>query len=272
VGNESNSLKDGHRSISKISKYWTKRIFYFFPKYREEVRKYYKKTLCRYSRNDKVAFVVGPRAWLLISASPCTVLAPQIVACLQVGFLLAWSRLGLKLTTLRIVWLEVLLCVRPQLQPQLQRQMAHFGASKGVLSQHLPGSRPKGSGIVSPESPSKESGVRARGLETKWLSPQELFHLVLLRVSTAASERWTRDAVLTRVHLWVYLVDLSSIFIFSLILLNTLFFTLHLSLPICFSAPALPQFWLIFSLILSIRISLFLVIFTPSPQEGKPFL
>jgi hypothetical protein len=145
--------------------------------------------LCRYSRNDKVALVVGPRAWLLISASPCTVLAPQIVACLQVGFLLALSRLGLKLTTLRIVWLEVLLCVRPQLQPQLRRQMAHFGSSKSVLSQLLPGSRPKGSGIVPPESSSKESGVRARGLETKWLSPQELFHLVLLRVSTAPSER-----------------------------------------------------------------------------------
>ena len=126
--------------------------------------------------------VVGPRARLLISASPCAVLAPQIVACLQVGFLLALSRLGLKLTTLRIVWLEVLLCVRPQLQQQLRRQMAHFGASKSVLCQHLPGSRPKGSGIVSPESSSKESGVRARGLETKCLSPQELFHLVLLRV------------------------------------------------------------------------------------------
>jgi hypothetical protein len=77
----------------------------------------------------------------------------------------------------------------PQLQPQLRRQMAHFGASKSVLSQYLPVSRPKGSGIVSPEPSSKESGVRARGLETQWLSPQKPFHLVLLRVSSAPSER-----------------------------------------------------------------------------------
>jgi hypothetical protein len=59
------------------------------PKYREEVHKDYKTFLCRYSRNNKAAFVVGARAWLSISASPSWPL--KLLRVYKIDFLLALS-------------------------------------------------------------------------------------------------------------------------------------------------------------------------------------